>query len=468
VADGKIKRLMGMMPPGSAKSTYTSVVFPTWYLGRHPGKQLILASYGSDLPKKLGRRARSIIKQSIYTRIFDATLSDESSAADEWALTNGSEWMAAGIQTGITGNRADGIIWDDLVKGRAEADSEVIRAKVWDEYMESLLSRKKPNGFEVGITTRWHEDDVAGRILPEDYNGESGWVTGRDGNSWYVVCIPAEAEREDDILGRKIGERIWPEWFGEDHFRPFKLNPRTWSALYQQRPAPESGAFFESDWFKPYVIPPKRETLSVYMASDFAVTQDKGDWTVHVVVGIDPLHRMYLLDLWRAQAKPDKSIEAVCNLVEKWRPLGWAQETGQIRNSLGPFIEKRLRERQLYVVRADFPTKGEGKKEIRAQSIAGRMAHDGLWVPVQEPWYPAFKKEMLTFPFGRHDDQADAMSLIGQVLDKMVKGTPIGPAKDAPKVLSTDPRTCTVTLDDMFAANERNIVDDKPRILRIH
>lgn len=469
VADGKIKRLMGMMPPGSAKSTYTSVVFPAWYLGRFPGKQIILASYGGDLPRKLGRRARSILKQPIYQRIFDTYLSEESSAADEWALTNGSEWMAAGILTGITGNRADGIIWDDLIKGRESADSETIRQKTFDEYMESLLSRKKPTAWEVGITTRWHEDDVAGRILPEDYNGESGLIKCRDGCEWMVVCLPAEAERDDDILGRKQGEILWPEWFTADHFRPYKLLPRTWSALYQQRPAPESGAFFEAEWFKPYTIMPDREMLNVYMASDFAVSQDKGDYTVHVVVGIDPSHRMYLLDLWRAQAKPDKSIEAVCNLVRKWRPLGWSQETGQIRNSLGPFIDKRLRELGLYVARADFPTKGEGKKEIRAQSIAGRMAMNGLWVPVQEPWYPAFKKEMLTFPYGRHDDQADAMSLIGQVLDKMVKGNPLAPTPAGAKVLSTDPKTCTVTLDDMFEANDLGKLDDEPApILRIH
>lgn len=468
VADGKIKRLMGMMPPGSAKSTYTSVVFPTYFLGRNPGKQIILASYGSDLPRKLGRRARSIIKQPIYQRIFETTLSDESAAADEWSLTNGSEWMAAGILTGITGNRADGIIWDDLVKGREAADSDITRNKTWDEYIESLLSRKKPTAFEVGITTRWHEDDVAGRILPEDYNGESGWIKCRDGCDWYVVCLPAEAERDDDILGRKIGERLWPEWFTEDHFRPYKLIPRTWSALYQQRPAPETGAFFEAEWFKPYSIMPKRETLSVYGASDFAVSQDKGDWTVHVVVGIDPSHRMYLLDLWRAQAKSDKTIESFCNLVEKWRPLGWAEETGQIKAALGPFLEKRLRERRLYVPRQLFPTRGEGKKEIRAQSIAGRMAMDGLWVPMEQPWWPAFRKEMLSFPYGRHDDIPDAMALIGQVLDKMVQGHPLAPEGPKVKVMSTDPNSCTVTLEDMWEANEFTKSGNDKRILRIH
>ena len=126
-----------------------------------------------------------------------------------------------------------------------------MRQKTWDAYFDDLLTRKKPDAWEIGITTRWHEDDIAGRILPEGYAGESGWVDGRDGNRWYVVCIPAEAERADDVLGRQIGERIWPEYFGPDHFTPFKRNPRTWSALYQQRPAPEEGDYFKADWLRP-------------------------------------------------------------------------------------------------------------------------------------------------------------------------------------------------------------------------
>src|ERR1700721_544167 len=154
VEDGQIKRLMGLMPPGSAKSTYTSVVYPTHFLGRFPKRSIIVASYGSDLPKKFGRRARSIVQQPKFKRIFDCGLSEESAAVDEWSLTNGSEWMAAGILTGITGNRADGIIWDDLIKGREQADSELVRNKTWDAYMDDLLTRKKPHAFEIGIVTR--------------------------------------------------------------------------------------------------------------------------------------------------------------------------------------------------------------------------------------------------------------------------------------------------------------------------
>ena len=166
VQDGEIQRLLGLMPPGSAKSTYTSIVFPVHTMARFPKTQIIVANYGSDLPRRWGRKARSIVRQDIFRRIFGTQLSSESAAADEWALQNGSEYLGAGLLTGITGNRADGVIWDDLIKGREQADSALIRQKTWDAYFDDLLTRKKPRAFEIGITTRWHEDDVAGRILP--------------------------------------------------------------------------------------------------------------------------------------------------------------------------------------------------------------------------------------------------------------------------------------------------------------
>ncbi len=441
------------MPPGSGKSVYTSVVFPTHYLGRFPGRSLIVASYGSDLPRKFGRRARSIINQRKYQRIFDTTLSPESAAVDEWALTNGSEWMAAGILTGITGNRVDIVVWDDLIKGREQADSPVVREKTWDAYINDLLTRKKPNGAEVAVNTRWHEDDPAGRILPVNYDGESGWLKGQDGNDWYVVCLPAICERQDDLLGRAVGDILWPEWFSKEHFAPFMRIPRTWSALFQQRPAPETGDYFKAEWLKPYVKPPDRDTLTVYGASDYAVTASGGDFTVHVVVGVDAEHKVYLLDLWRARASSDVWVETFCNLVEKWRPLGWAEETGQIKAGVGPFLTKRLRERRLFLARTQFPTRGD--KAIRCQSIRGRMAMDGLYVPPHMPWYSVFKSELMTFPAGTHDDQCDAIGLIGQILDRMVSGHPKAGEPERPKVLSTDPAECTVTLTDMFEANEQ-------------
>lgn len=457
VEDGKIKRLLGLLPPGSGKSTYTSLVFPTHFMGRFPGSMVILTSYGDILPRKFGRRARSIVKQPVYSRIFDATLSEESSAADEWALTNGSEWMAAGIATGITGNRADGVIWDDLIKGREQADSSIIRQKTWDAYVDDLLTRKKPGAWEVGIMTHWNEDDPAGRILPLNYNGESGWIQGRDGNDWYVLCLPAQCERSDDPLGRKIGEYIWPEWFPPGHFDSFKRNPRSWASLYQQRPAPESGDFFQAEWLRPYEAKkkqaPQRDTLRIYGASDYAVTKDGNDYTVHIVVGVDTQHRIWVLDLWRQQATSDVWVEAFCDLVKIWRPIGWAEESGQIRSAMDPLIRKRLSERQLFIARTDFPSRKD--KRIRAQAIRGRMAMKGLYVPIDADWYPDFRNELMVFDNGRNDDQVDALSLIGQILDKMQPGDGVLAKPEEPKVFSTDPTKCTVTLNDLFKANER-------------
>ena len=426
VEDRKITRLMGLMPPGSAKSTYTSIVFPVHVMGRFPGHQVIVTSYGMDLPRKFGRRARSLVKQKAYKEIFNASLSKESAAADEWALSNGSEFMGAGILSGITGNRADGVVWDDLIKGRENADSALMRQKTWDAYIDDVLTRKKPNAWEIGITTRWHEDDIAGRILPKDYAGESGLIDCRDGNQWHVVCIPAEAERSDDVLGRQVGERLWPEYFPPHHFPPFKRIARTWSALYQQRPAPEEGDYFQSDWLRTAEKLPPRDQLRVYGASDYAVTSQGGDYTVHVVVGIDADGRMYLLDLWRRQAASDVWVEAFCDLVRAWRPIGWAEEQGQIRGGVGPFLDRRMRERGARVAREQFATRGD--KSVRAQSIRGRMALEGLYVDAGAPWFADFRSELLSFPAGRHDDQVDAIALIGQLLDKMVP-----PAKVKPK-----------------------------------
>lgn len=410
-------RLMVFMPPGSAKSTYGSVVAPTWYMGKRPGARIILSSYGSDLARKHGRRARQLVRQDRYRSIFGATVSADTSAADEWAMTNGSEYMAAGLLAGITGNRAEGIIIDDPVRGREAADSAVTRQKTWDAYQDDLLTRAVPGAWMVLIQTRWHEDDLAGRLLPEGYDGRSGIVSCRDGMDWRVINLPAKCERADDPLGRKIGDYLWPEWFDRDHWKPFERQQRTWSALYQQRPSPDDGIYFVREMFRTMPTPPA-SAMRVYGASDYAVTAGGGDWTVHIVVGIDADGRMHVLDLWRQQASSDAWVEAWCDLVRKWKPLEWAEETGQIRAGVGPFLDRRARERGAYTMRRQFPTRGD--KAVRAQSIRGRMAMEGLYASPSAPWWTDLQTECLAFPAGVHDDQVDALGLIGQLLDRIL------------------------------------------------
>ena len=414
---GEIKRLMVFMPPGAAKSTYANVLFTAWYLGRNPGKSVIAASYGQELADKFGRKARNVLASAEFGQVFDCGLAPDSSAANRWSTGKGGEYLAVGVGGAVTGNRADGAIIDDPVKGREEASSATVRARTKDWYRDDLWTRLKPGAFVVIIMTRWDEDDLAGWLLSEQERG---------GERWEVLRLPALAE-QDDPLGRAIGEPLWPEWFTPAMFEEAKRDPRRWSALYQQRPVPEEGDYFKSEWLLPYDKAPSLDTLQVYGGSDYAVTDAGGDYTVHAVVGVDPDDRLWLLDLWRGQKTPDVWVDAFCDLVLKWKPLDWAEETGQIRAGVGPFLERRQLERHAYVARTPFPTRGD--KAVRAQSIRGRMAMQGLHVPASAPWRSDLMSELLSFPAGVHDDQVDALGLVGQLLDKMVSGTR---AKTAP------------------------------------
>ena len=417
---GEIRRCMFLLPPGAAKSTYVSVVFPSWYLGKRKNREIICTSYGASLPKKFGRRCRTIVSSEEYKDIFGFGLDESNAAVDDWSLENGGHFYAIGVLGGVTGNRADGLICDDLIKGREDADSIVVRDKTWEAYKSDHRTRLKPGGFICFVATRWNEDDPCGRILPEDYNGESGWIEGRDGESWYVICIQAECERADDPLNRKIGEFLWPEWFTGDHFKNEKIvqGPRNWNALFQQRPAPEEGNFFKAEWIRYYDERPKH--LRFYGASDYAVTKDDGDYTVHGVGGVDPDDDLYIIDWWRRQTASDIWIESFLDLSDVWNPLQWAEEKGQIIKSLEPFIKKRILERESYVTRIQFASSND--KITRAQAIRARFAQGKVYLPRNAAWTAELVREILLFPAGRNDDQVDVLSLFGRMLAKMIPG----------------------------------------------
>jgi predicted phage terminase large subunit-like protein len=269
--------------------------------------------------------------------------------------------------------------------------------------------------------TRWHEDDIAGRILPADYDGESGDFVARDGEVWHVISLRAEAEANDP-LGRKPGEFLWQEWFSGNELQQAKITqgPRNWNALYQQRPAPEDGDFFKREWLCWYDEPPARHTLKVYGASDYAVTAEGGDYTVHGIVGVDPNDDLYLLDLWRRQTASDEWVEAFCDLVLKWKPLEWAEESGQIERGVGPFLDKRQRERKAYCYRRQFASAAD--KPTRAQAFRGRLAMRKVYLPRRAEWVNDLVGEMMRFPVGTNDDQVDVLSLFGRMLADMATG----------------------------------------------
>jgi predicted phage terminase large subunit-like protein len=408
----EIDRLMLLVPPRHGKSELASKRFPAFYLGRHPHRQFISVSATAELAADFGRDVRNLIESPEYQVLFSTKLAEDSKAKGKWHTADGGIYYAIGIDGSVLGRGGDVVLIDDPYASMQDAMSELTRKNVWDWYSGTIYNRLQPGGAIVVINHRMHEDDLSGRLLAQQAAG---------GDQWTVIELPAI---------NAMGEALWPEAYPLSALERIRTNTqaRFWSALYQQRPAPEEGDLFKCEWLKPYDIVPARDTLQVYGGSDYAVTADGGDYTAHCVVGLDPDGRMYLLDLWRKRAASDEWVESFCDLVLKWKPLGWAEEQGQIKSGIGPFLDRRQRERSAYVARTSFPTRGD--KAIRAQSIRGRMALEGLYVPVNAPWYPDFRTELLSFPAGRHDDQADALGLVGQLLDLMVKGSkPVPPEK---------------------------------------
>lgn len=416
-------RLMIMAPPGSAKSTYATVVAPAWYLGREPERRVILASYGDDLAKRHGRRTRQLLLSDESTGILQTTLQDDSRASDDFRLKNGSEYLACGIMAGVTGNRAHGIVIDDPIKGREQADSETIRRKTWEAYEDDLLTRLIPGGWVTIIQTRWHEDDIAGRILPETWAGGSGEILGRDGNVWRVLCLQAECQSVTDPLGRQIGEMLWREWFDPRHWDQFRQNRRTWSSLYQQIPAPAEGILFRADDMGAYDVAPTN--LRIIGGSDYAVTPDDGDWTEHGIAGIAPDGSVYLLDWWRGRVGPEIWIERKVDMMARWSPLCWFGEAGPIRRATEHALRRRMVERSVICRLEWLPSITD--KATRAQSIIAAAGMGRLWWP-RAAWVPELQRQCLVFPAGQPDDGVDALSIIGRGADFLGRGLRSGPA----------------------------------------
>ena len=406
--------LLLFAPPGSAKSTWLSILFPSHYLARFPKNSILAATHSVEFAQRWGRRVRNDI--ALDSNVLGIELAADSQASDRWALRSGGEYYGVGAGVGISGFRADLGLGDDFFGNREDAYSETVRKKRWDWYVDDFCARLKPGAKRILMNTRWHEEDVAGRVLEQI---KRGMVKGRSSPSRRLprptTCLAASPA---NISGTNRKATTTAAFL---RARQRETSPMMWAALYQQRPAPEDGDYFKAAWLKPYATAPARDTLAIYGASDYAVTADGGDYTVHVVVGVDPEGHMYLLDLWRKQAASDEWVEAFCSLVKEWKPREWAEEKGQIKAGVGPFLERMQRERQAFVYRRDFPTRGD--KAVRAQSIRGRMAVEGLYVPQDASWVADLRSELLSFPAGKHDDIVDALGLIGQLLDTITTGS---------------------------------------------
>jgi predicted phage terminase large subunit-like protein len=402
VAQGKLKRLLIQMPPRHGKSEFASAHFPAWYLGTFPERRVILASYEHDFAASWGAKARDRFAE-FGPVLWRLAVKRDKQAADDWQIAGHAGGMVcAGVGGPIMGRGADLLVIDDPVKSAEEADSETYRSRAWDWYRATAYTRLEPGGAILLIQTRWHEDDLAGRVLAE---------AAKTGERWEVIKLPALAE-DGDVLGRAEGEPLWPERYPLRALQEIResIGPYWWSALYQQRPAPPEGALFRSSWWRYYEVAPALDEQLISVDAAFKATDDS-DYVVMQVWGRRGAE-FYLLDQVRERMDFVATCQALINLSAKW-PQATVKLIEDSAN--GPAVVSALHSKIHGIVPVKSKISGgisDGSKVGRAQAILGLVEAGNVYLPQADkaPWVAEFTAECQSFPRGVHDDQVDAMT----------------------------------------------------------
>ncbi len=396
VTRGEFDRLMILMPPGSAKSTYASILFPPWWFTQHPDSSIITVSHTSSLAESFSRRVRRLVL-SRSGQLGYSLIRDERSSAS-WRTSFGGEYIATGIHGGITGRRADLILIDDPIKSNAEADSALHRDQVWEWYRSELTPRLKPGGRIVLIMTRWHEQDLSGQLLLSERP------------DWNVLRLPALAE-ENDPLGRAVGEPLWPEWEGAAALARKRnaVGERVWLSLFQQAPAPAAGLLFKVSALSVIDTAPNPDDGQTVRAWDLAATaatvRNDPDWTVGVKLLRDRHQRFTVLDVVRMRGTPlqvEETILATARLDGRAVAIGLPEDPGQAGKSQIAYLAGRLAGFRLITSRET------GSKQTRALSLVSQIEAGNVAI-VRAEWNHQFIEELREFPVGRKDDQVDAL-----------------------------------------------------------
>lgn len=403
VERGEIDRLMIFAPPRHGKSELVSLRFPAWFLGHNPHKQIITISYADELALDFGRKVRNLVASEDYKRFFRGIeLAADSQSAGRFHTNFGGVYLATGIFGSYVGKGADLFIIDDPFKSREEVESQKHRDKVWEAYRSEVQSRLMPGGRIILMHQRWHDDDMAARLLNESK---------KDGDKWHVISLPAIINEHTDNE-----QAQWPEWFTLDEMRRRRRNTdaRTWNALYQQNPQPETGTYFQRDWFQRFKFGDEPENLNIYITSDFATIEGDGDWTEHGVFGIDADDNIWVLSWWFGQTASDVWIDKLLDLVLRYQPLCWFGEAGVIRRAVEPSFIRRMRERNVFCRREYISSIHD--KHIRLRAFQARASMKKVYIP-QVSWGERLLSQLVKFP-GGPDDAADTCGLLGRAIDQ--------------------------------------------------
>lgn len=418
VVDGLSPRLMLCMPPRHGKSELASRRFPAYVFGRYPDMSIIGTSYSADLASRLNRDVQRVIEQPEYIEIFPQTML---SAKNIRTVATGNylrnsdvfeivghrgSYRSAGVGGGITGMGGDILIVDDPFKDRAEADSPTIRRKVWEWYTSTLYTRLAPGGGILVINTRWHMDDLSGRLLEAARTGE--------GDQWRVVNFPAIAE--EDEPHRRRGEALHPERYPLEQLAASRtaIGTRDWEALYQQHPTPDGGNIFKTEWLSFWLPKDLPETFD-QMVISWDMTFKDGDDTDYVVGqvwGSKGANR-YLLDQVRARMGFTATLAAFRALADKW-PQASRKLVEDKAN--GPAVIDSLR----HHVSGIIPVEPDGSKTARAHAVTALFEAGNVHIPHPQAcsWASDYVAELTQFPGAAHDDQVDATTQALRDMDR--------------------------------------------------
>lgn len=410
VMAGKQPRLLIQAPPRSGKSELFSRRFPAWAFGKNPNLQMIAASYSADLSSRMNRDVQRIIDSQEYSDIFPDTSfsTNTSGVANSNKNIRNSEifeiaghsgaYRSAGVGGGITGMGADIAIIDDPVKDAKEANSQTVRDSVWDWYTSTFYTRLSPkSGILLGMT-RWHEDDLAGRLLEEAKKG---------GDQWRVVSFPAIAEQDEEY--RNEGEALHPERYNIEHLSKIKkaVGTQTWNALYQQRPSSKGGDIIKGAWFKRYSVLPRMKRI-IITADTAQKTKQHNDYSVIIVAGLGVDGGLYIVDLIRGKWEAPELEQKLSDVWNKYRSMSVHKVYIEDKSSGTSLIQNIQRKQRIPVEGVQVDT----DKYTRVLGVQGYIESGYIYLPNDAEWIEDFIKEceaLTATDSHKHDDQVDAM-----------------------------------------------------------
>lgn len=403
---GIIDRLIILAPPRHSKTSTVAEVFPAWYLGRNPDHSIIYATYSHDRASDTGRKVKNMMVDPDYIKIFEeCEVSVDSKSANKLSTVMGGGYFAVGVGGGITGRGADLVILDDLIKGPEDlTDTAMTKMREW--YGSVLFTRLSPIGKIVLIMTKWSYDDIASYLIEEKKH-----------ENWTILRLPAICDEinpvtEKDILGRRIGDVLWPERFTTEHIEKIQntLTASEFNALYQQNPLPKSGQIINIDLFNRYDIDHEEKFYKIIMSYDTGSKKKaQNDPSALTVWGVNEKHNILkLIEVFNEKLEYPELYKLVLQKYMQYQHRSKCVPTVLIEDkSSGISLLQDLKKHTHMPLIAINPV---GSKVDRAKEIQPIIESGHIWIPKRAKWLYATETQLSRFPLYSHDDIVDSVT----------------------------------------------------------